>query len=63
MKKLSKVMSFCLAASMLVITGCETSENKVQVNKMIDQLDEAPEVTEKKQKDCKKECRWNSKRV
>ncbi|EMK2594436.1 DUF1311 domain-containing protein [Bacillus cereus] len=50
MKKLSKVMSFCLAASMLVITGCETSENKVQVNKMIDQLDEAPEVTEKEAK-------------
>lgn len=50
MKKLSKVMSFCLAASMLVITGCETSENKVQVNKMIDQLDEAPEVIEKEAK-------------
>ena len=50
MKKLSKVMSFCLAASMLVITGCETSEHKVQVNETIEQLDEAPEVTEKKRK-------------
>ena len=63
MKKLSKVMSFCLAASMLVITGCETSEHKVQVNETIEQLDEAPEVTEKSEKDCKKECRWNSKCV
>ena len=50
MKKLSKVMSFCLAASMLVITGCETSEHKVQVNETIEQLDEAPEVTEKAKK-------------
>ncbi|OUB49049.1 lysozyme inhibitor LprI family protein [Bacillus thuringiensis] len=50
MKKLSKVMSFCLAASMLVITGCETSEHKVQVNETIEQLDEAPEVTEKEAK-------------
>ncbi|ANC09302.1 MULTISPECIES: lysozyme inhibitor LprI family protein [Bacillus] len=50
MKKLSKVMSFCLTASMLVITGCETSEHKVQVNETIEQLDEAPEVTEKEAK-------------
>lgn len=50
MKKLSKVMSFCLAASMLVITGCETSENKVQVDEAIEQHDEAPEVTEKEAK-------------
>ncbi|MFZ7933235.1 lysozyme inhibitor LprI family protein [Bacillus thuringiensis] len=50
MKKLSKVMSFCLAASMLVITGCETSEHKVQLNETIEQLDEAPEVTEKEAK-------------
>ncbi|HDX9704728.1 TPA: DUF1311 domain-containing protein [Bacillus thuringiensis] len=50
MKRLSKVMSFCLAASMLVITGCETSEHKVQVNETIEQLDEAPEVTEKEAK-------------
>ncbi|MGZ7151116.1 lysozyme inhibitor LprI family protein [Bacillus sp. BC08] len=47
MKKFSKVMSFCLAASMLVVTGCEKGENKVQVNETIEQLDEAPEVTEK----------------
>ncbi|WP_270340270.1 lysozyme inhibitor LprI family protein [Bacillus mobilis] len=50
MKKLSKVMSFCLAASMLVVTGCEKSENKVQVNETIEQLNEAPEVTEKEAK-------------
>ncbi|MBE5103858.1 DUF1311 domain-containing protein [Bacillus thuringiensis] len=50
MKKLSKVMSFCFAASMLVVTGCEKSENKVQVNEKIEQLDEAPEVTEKEAK-------------
>ncbi|GMR65933.1 MULTISPECIES: lysozyme inhibitor LprI family protein [Bacillus] len=50
MKKLSKVMSFCLAASMLVVTGCEKDENKVQVNETIEQLDEAPEVTEKEVK-------------
>lgn len=50
MKKLSKVMSFCLAASMLVVTGCEKGENKVQVNEAIEQLDEAPEVTEKEAK-------------
>ncbi|HDR7514313.1 lysozyme inhibitor LprI family protein [Bacillus mobilis] len=50
MKKFSKVMSFCLAASMLVVTGCEKGENKVQVNETIEQLDEAPEVTEKEAK-------------
>ncbi|HHB1437960.1 MULTISPECIES: lysozyme inhibitor LprI family protein [Bacillus] len=50
MKKLSKVMSFCLAASMLVVTGCEKSENKFQVNETIEQLNEAPEVTEKEAK-------------
>ncbi|GAB6441242.1 MULTISPECIES: lysozyme inhibitor LprI family protein [Bacillus] len=50
MKKLSKVMSFCFAASMLVVTGCEKGENKVQVNETIEQLDEAPEVTEKEAK-------------
>ncbi|MED1558017.1 lysozyme inhibitor LprI family protein [Bacillus paramycoides] len=50
MKKLSKVMAFCLAASMVVLAGCEKSENKVQVNKTIEQLDEAPEVTEKEAK-------------
>lgn len=50
MKKLSKVMSFCLVASMLVVAGCEKSENKVQVNETIGQLDEAPEVTEKEAK-------------
>ncbi|MED4387992.1 DUF1311 domain-containing protein [Bacillus mobilis] len=50
MKKLSKVMSFYLVASMLVVTGCEKSENKVQVNETIEQLDEAPEVTEKEAK-------------
>jgi len=50
MKKLSKVISFCLAASMLVVTGCEKGENKVQVNETIEQLDEAPEVTEKEAK-------------
>ncbi|PDZ68060.1 hypothetical protein CON30_11630 [Bacillus cereus] len=50
MKKLSKVMSFCLAASMLVVTGCEKGENKVQVNETIEQFDEAPEVTEKEAK-------------
>ncbi len=50
MKKLSKVMSFCLAASMLVVTGCEKGENKVQVNETIEQLEEAPEVTEKEAK-------------
>ncbi|EMY5504161.1 DUF1311 domain-containing protein [Bacillus wiedmannii] len=50
MKKLSKVMSFCLVASMLVVTGCEKSENKVQVNETIEQLNEAPEVTEKEAK-------------
>lgn len=50
MKKLSKVMLFCLAASMLVVTGCEKGENKVQVNETIEQLEEAPEVTEKEVK-------------
>lgn len=50
MKKLSKVMSFCLVASMVVLAGCEKSENKVQVNKTIEQLDEAPEVTGKEAK-------------
>ncbi|MBJ8109240.1 MULTISPECIES: lysozyme inhibitor LprI family protein [Bacillus] len=50
MKKLSKVISFCLAASMLVVTGCEKGENKVQVNETIEQLDEAPEVKEKEAK-------------
>ncbi|KAB2457016.1 DUF1311 domain-containing protein [Bacillus sp. CH126_4D] len=50
MKKISKVMSFCLVASMLVVAGCEKSENKVQVNETIEQLDEAPEVTEKEAK-------------
>ncbi|GAB6613947.1 hypothetical protein BACERE00185_02885 [Bacillus mobilis] len=35
---------------MLVVTGCEKSENKVQVNETIEQLDEAPEVTEKEAK-------------
>ncbi len=50
MKKLSKVMSFCFAASMLVVTGCEKSEIKVQANETIEQLDEAPEVTEKEAK-------------
>ncbi|HDR6308338.1 TPA: DUF1311 domain-containing protein [Bacillus cereus] len=50
MKKLSKVISFCFAASMLVVTGCEKAENKVQVNETIEQLDEAPEVTEKEAK-------------
>ncbi|MED1112807.1 lysozyme inhibitor LprI family protein [Bacillus paramycoides] len=50
MKKLSKVMAFCLAASMVVLAGCEKSENKVQVSKTIEQLDEAPEVTEKEAK-------------
>ncbi|MDJ1476539.1 DUF1311 domain-containing protein [Bacillus sp. LS15-K4] len=50
MKKLSKLMSFCLAASMLVVTGCEKGENKVQVNETIEQLEEAPEVTEKEAK-------------
>ncbi|MGH0590824.1 lysozyme inhibitor LprI family protein [Bacillus pretiosus] len=50
MKKLSKVMLFCLAASMLVVTGCEKGENKVQVNETIEQLEEAPEVTGKEVK-------------
>ncbi|HDR7913747.1 TPA: DUF1311 domain-containing protein [Bacillus wiedmannii] len=50
MKKLSKVMLFFLAASMLVVTGCEKGENKVQVNETIEQLEEAPEVTEKEVK-------------
>ncbi|KMN43862.1 lysozyme inhibitor LprI family protein [Bacillus sp. LK2] len=50
MKKLSKLMSFCLAASMLVVTGCEKSNNNVQLNEKVDQLDEAPEVTEKEAK-------------
>ncbi len=50
MKKLSKVMSFCFAASMLVVTGCEKSEIKAQANETIEQLDEAPEVTEKEAK-------------
>ncbi|WP_242293319.1 lysozyme inhibitor LprI family protein [Bacillus cereus group sp. BfR-BA-01381] len=50
MKKLSKVMSFCFAASMLVVTACEKSEIKVQANETIEQLDEAPEVTEKEAK-------------
>lgn len=43
-------MSFCLAASMLVITGCENSNNKVQANEKIEQHNEAPEVTEKEAK-------------
>ncbi|MED0824588.1 lysozyme inhibitor LprI family protein [Bacillus pacificus] len=50
MKKLNKVMSFCFAASMLVVTGCEKSEIKAQANETIEQLDEAPEVTEKEAK-------------
>ncbi|MGE6364853.1 lysozyme inhibitor LprI family protein [Bacillus paramycoides] len=50
MKKLSKLMSFCLAISMLVVTGCEKSNNNVQLNEKVDQLDEAPEVTEKEAK-------------
>ncbi|NWK68475.1 DUF1311 domain-containing protein [Bacillus paramycoides] len=50
MKKLSKLMSFCLATSMLVVTGCEKSNNNVQLNEKVDQLDEAPEVTEKEAK-------------
>ncbi|MED0978837.1 lysozyme inhibitor LprI family protein [Bacillus paramycoides] len=50
MKKLSKLMSFCLAISMLVVTGCEKSNNYVQLNEKVDQLDEAPEVTEKEAK-------------
>ncbi|MDF9556187.1 DUF1311 domain-containing protein [Bacillus tropicus] len=50
MKKLSKVMSFCFAVSMLVVTGCEKNEIKVQANETIEQLDEAPEVTEKEAK-------------
>ncbi|MEK4736181.1 MULTISPECIES: lysozyme inhibitor LprI family protein [Bacillus] len=50
MKKLSKVMSFCLVVSMSVLAGCEKSENKVQVNEKIEQLDEAPEVTGKEAK-------------
>ncbi|MED1566417.1 lysozyme inhibitor LprI family protein [Bacillus paramycoides] len=50
MKKLSKLMLFCLATSMLVVTGCEKSNNNVQLNEKVDQLDEAPEVTEKEAK-------------
>ncbi|MGE6589035.1 lysozyme inhibitor LprI family protein [Bacillus mycoides] len=50
MKKLSKVMSFCLVVSMFVLAGCEKNENKVQVNEKIEQLDEAPEVTGKEAK-------------
>ncbi|HDR6315254.1 TPA: DUF1311 domain-containing protein [Bacillus thuringiensis] len=50
MKKLSKVKSCCLVASMLVVAGCEKGENKVQVNETIEQLEEAPEVTEKEVK-------------
>ncbi|MFJ8412711.1 lysozyme inhibitor LprI family protein [Bacillus paramycoides] len=50
MKKLSKLMSFCLVTSMLVVTGCEKSNNNVQLNEKVDQLDEAPEVTEKEAK-------------
>ncbi|MED0872661.1 lysozyme inhibitor LprI family protein [Bacillus mobilis] len=50
MKKMWKVMSFCLAASMLVITGCENSNNKVQANEKIEQHNEAPEVTQKEAK-------------
>ncbi|PFD46101.1 hypothetical protein CN285_03855 [Bacillus cereus] len=50
MKKLSKVMAFCLAASMVVLAGCEKSNNNVQLNEKVDQLDEAPEVTEKEAK-------------
>ena len=38
MKKLSKVMSFCLVASMFVLAGCEKSENKVQVNEKIGKM-------------------------
>ncbi|WP_212934619.1 lysozyme inhibitor LprI family protein [Bacillus hominis] len=48
MKKLNKVMSFCLVASMFVVTGCEKSNsNAQQLSEKIEQLDEAPEVTEK----------------
>ncbi|MDM5194881.1 DUF1311 domain-containing protein [Bacillus hominis] len=47
MKKLNKVMSFCLVASMFVVTGCEKSNNNAQLSEKIEQLDEAPEVTEK----------------
>ncbi|MED1105427.1 lysozyme inhibitor LprI family protein [Bacillus paramycoides] len=50
MKKLSKLMLFCLATSMLAVTGCEKSNNNVQLNEKVDQLDEAPEVTEKEAK-------------
>lgn len=50
MKKLSKLMAFCLATSMLVVTGCEKSNTNVQLNEKVDQLDEAPEVTEKEAK-------------
>lgn len=35
---------------MLVITGCENSNNKVQANEKIEQHNEAPEVTEKEAK-------------
>ncbi|EJQ48572.1 Uncharacterized protein BWINRASL_03714 [Bacillus mycoides] len=47
MKKLNKVMSFCLVASMFVVTGCEKSNDNAQLSEKIEQLDEAPEVTEK----------------
>lgn len=41
-------MSFCLVASMFVVTGCEKSNsNAQQLSEKIEQLDEAPEVTEK----------------
>ncbi|MED1407883.1 MULTISPECIES: lysozyme inhibitor LprI family protein [Bacillus] len=50
LSKLSKLMSFCLVTSMLVVTGCEKSNNNVQLNEKVDQLDEAPEVTEKEAK-------------
>ncbi|PEW04521.1 hypothetical protein CN425_05160 [Bacillus cereus] len=50
MKKLNKVMSFCLVASMFVVTGCEKSNNNAQLSEKIEQLDEAPEVTEKEAK-------------
>ncbi|EJQ98851.1 lysozyme inhibitor LprI family protein [Bacillus cereus] len=50
MKKLNKVMSFFLVASMFVVTGCEKSNNNAQLSGKIEQLDEAPEVTEKEAK-------------
>ncbi|MFA2807362.1 lysozyme inhibitor LprI family protein [Bacillus mycoides] len=50
MNKLNKVMSFCLIASMFVVTGCEKSNNNAQLSEKIEQLDEAPKVTEKEAK-------------